>query len=299
MGNVLKGYLQLMRPANLPTAAADILAGITIILYLQNIDVIAFLGEQGGDVFILVFSSVALYAGGVVFNDVFDAELDAVERPERAIPSGRVPKREAICFGAILLLIGITLAFKCTLLSGMISVVLIIAILAYDGYFKHFGFAGPLNMGICRGLNLLLGMSVLGSLTHWYISLVPVVYIFAITLISRGEVHGNNKKHIVWAGILYAIVVLSIALIVMQQKDNVLVLLPFLLLFGFLIYSPLIKAYKENSPKNIKKAVMGGVLSLVVMNACWVAGFSNWYLALAVLLLLPISMLLSKLFAVT
>jgi hypothetical protein len=37
----------------------------------------------------------------------------------------------------------------------------------------------------------------------------------------------------------------------------------------------------------------------VVMNACWVAGFSSWYLALAVLLLLPISMLLSKLFAVT
>ncbi|WP_424001544.1 UbiA-like protein EboC [Maribacter sp. IgM3_T14_3] len=296
---VLKGYLQLMRPANLPTAAADILAGITIVLYLQNIDVMTFLGEQGGDVFLLVFSSVALYAGGVVFNDVFDAELDAVERPERAIPSGRVPKRKAIYFGTVLMLIGIALAFKCTLLSGMISVVLTIAILAYDGYFKQFGFVGPLNMGICRGLNLLLGMSILGSLTHWYISLVPVVYIFAITLISRGEVHGNNKKHIVWAGILYAIVVLSIALIVMQQKDNVLVLLPFLLLFGFLIYSPLIKAYKENSPKNIKKAVMGGVLSLVVMNACWVAGFSNWYLALAVLLLLPISMLLSKLFAVT
>ncbi|WP_116769803.1 UbiA-like protein EboC [Maribacter litoralis] len=299
MKEKLLGFARLARPANLPTAAADILAGIAIMLYLQNIDVLTFLGEQGGDVLSLVFSSVALYAGGVVFNDVFDAELDAVERPERAIPSGLIPKREAIYFGIILMLIGITLAFKCTLLSGLISVVLTIAILTYDGYFKQFGFAGPLNMGICRGLNLLLGMSILGSLTNWYISLVPVVYIFAITLISRGEVHGDNKKHIVWAGILYAIVVLSIALIVMQQKDNLLVLLPFLLLFGFLIYSPLIKAYKENSPKNIKKAVMGGVLSLVVMNACWVAGFSNWYLALAVLLLLPLSMLLSKLFAVT
>jgi 4-hydroxybenzoate polyprenyltransferase len=299
MNSVLKGYLQLMRPANLPTAAADILAGIAIILYLQNVEALSFLNLQGRNVFVLVFSSVALYAGGVVFNDVFDAELDALERPERAIPSGRVLKRNAIVFGTILMFIGVALAFNCTLLSGLISVVLTIAILTYDGYFKQFGFAGPLNMGICRGLNLLLGMSILGSLTHWYISLVPVVYIFAITLISRGEVHGDNKKHIVWAGILYAIVIFSIALIVMQQKDNLLVLLPFLLLFGFLIYSPLIKAYKENSPKNIKKAVMGGVLSLVIMNACWVAGFSNWYLALAVLLLLPLSMLLSKLFAVT
>ncbi|WP_084684701.1 UbiA-like protein EboC [Maribacter forsetii] len=299
MKDKLMGFARLARPANLPTAAADILAGIAIALYLSTIDVLGFLTEQSGDVLLLVFSSVALYAGGVVFNDVFDAALDVVERPERAIPSGLVPKREAIYFGTILMLIGITLAFKCTMLSGLISVALTIAILTYDGYFKQFGFAGPLNMGICRGLNLLMGMSILGTLSDWYITLVPVVYIFAITLISRGEVHGNNKNHIVWAGILYAIVILSITLIVMQQKDSIVVLLPFLFLFGYLIYKPLLQAYKENSPKNIKKAVMGGVLSLVVMNACWVAGFSNWYLALAVLLLLPISMLLSKLFAVT
>lgn len=293
------GFVRLARPANLPTAAADILAGITIALYLRNIEALNFLAEQSNDVLLLVFSSIALYAGGVVFNDVFDAELDAIERPERAIPSGLVPKREAVYFGTFLMLIGITLAFKSTILSGFISVALTIAILSYDGYFKQYGFAGPLNMGICRGLNLLLGMSILGMLSHWYISLVPVVYIFAITLISRGEVHGNNKKHIVWAGILYAIVILAIALIVIEEKDNAVILAPFLILFGYLIFKPLLKAYKENSPKNIKNAVMGGVLSLVVMNACWVAGFSNWYLALAVLLLLPLSMLLSKLFAVT
>ncbi|MDO1511716.1 UbiA-like protein EboC [Maribacter confluentis] len=299
MRKALKGYLELMRPANLPTAAADIFAGIAIILYLRNIEVLSFLSENGGDVFLLVFSSIALYAGGVVFNDVFDAELDALERPERAIPSGRVPKRNALYFGAILILIGIALAFKCTVLSGIISVVLTTAILTYDGYFKQFGFAGPLNMGICRGLNLLMGLSILGSLTHWYISLVPVVYIFAITLISRGEVHGDNKKHIVWAGILYTIVFLSIALITVVKTDNMLVLVPFLLAFAFFTIKPLIKAYKDNSPKNIKKAVIAGVLSLIIMNACWVAGFANWQLALAVLLLLPLSILLSKLFAVT
>tara|TARA_R110001606_G_scaffold6190_4_gene27888 strand:- start:1646 stop:2545 length:900 start_codon:yes stop_codon:yes gene_type:complete len=299
MKEKLMGFARLARPANLPTAAADILAGVAIALYLKNIEVLKFLGDQSADILSLVFSSIALYAGGVVFNDVFDAELDAVERPERAIPSGLVPKREAVYFGIILMLIGITLAFKCSLMSGLISIALTIAILTYDAYFKQFSFSGPLNMGICRGLNLLMGMSILGMLSHWYISIVPVVYIFAITLISRGEVHGNNKKHIVWAGILYAIVILSIALVVMQQKDNLIVLLPFLILFGFLIFKPLVKAFKENSPSNIKKAVMSGVLSLVVMNACWVAGFSDWYLALAVLLLLPLSMLLSKLFAVT
>ncbi|WP_291962084.1 UbiA-like protein EboC [Maribacter sp.] len=299
MKEKLMGFARLARPANLPTAAADIMAGFAIALYLKNIVVIDFLKEHNVDLLLLVISSVSLYAGGVVFNDVFDADLDAVERPERAIPSGLVPKKEAIYFGTILMLIGITLAFKTAVLSGLISVALTMAILTYDGYFKKFNFFGPLNMGICRGLNLLMGMSILGSLDQWYISLVPVVYIFAITLISRGEVHGNNKKHIVWAGILYALVITSILFTVMWQTSQILAIVPFLFLFGYLIFKPLIKAYKENSPKNIKSAVMGGVLSLVVMNACWVAGFSNWYLALAVLLLLPLSMLLSKLFAVT
>jgi len=293
------GFARLARPANLPTAAADILAGIAISLYIENIEALDFLKENFLSVLSLTFSSVFLYAGGVVFNDVFDAELDAVERPERAIPSGLIPLRQAKFFGIFLMVIGIALAFNCNLLAGGISIVLTIAILMYDAYFKQFGFLGPLNMGICRGLNLLLGMSVLAVLMNWWISLVPVVYIFAITLISRGEVHGNNKKHIVWAGILYTIVIATITFIVVRQTDNELVLVPFLILFGFLIFRPLFNAYKENSPKNIKEAVISGVLSLIVMNACWVAGFTNWQLALAVLLLLPLSMILSKLFAVT
>ncbi|TLP81691.1 UbiA-like protein EboC [Maribacter sp. ACAM166] len=299
MKEKLLGFAHLARPANLPTAAADILAGIAIGLFFENIAAIAFLKENLLSVLSLIFSSVFLYAGGVVFNDVFDAKLDAVERPERAIPSGLIPIRQAVCFGIFLMVIGVVLAFNCNLVAGGISIVLTIAIVLYDAYFKQFRFLGPLNMGICRGLNLLLGMSIVAVLSNWCISLVPVVYIFAITLISRGEVHGNNKKHIVWAGILYAIVITTMALIVVLHTDNELVLVPFLILFGILIFRPLFTAYRENSPKNIKKAVISGVLSLVVMNACWVAGFLNWQLALAVLLLLPLSMILSKLFAVT
>ncbi|MGB3144524.1 MAG: ubiquinone biosynthesis protein UbiA, partial [Maribacter sp.] len=202
-------------------------------------------------------------------------------------------------WGVILMSLGIGLAFYSHFISGIISVVLTVAIIGYDAFSKKHGFLGPLNMGICRGLNFLLGISILGSLSLEWTSIVPVVYIFAITLISRGEVHGDNKNDILLSGLLYAIVIASIALIVWIHTNNLLVVFPFLVFFGILIFRPLIKAYQENSPKNIKKAVIAGVLSLVVMNACWVAGFSGVYMALLVLLLLPLSMLLSKLFAVT
>ncbi|MGF1558237.1 MAG: ubiquinone biosynthesis protein UbiA, partial [Flavobacteriaceae bacterium] len=61
----------------------------------------------------------------------------------------------------------------------------------------------------------------------------------------------------------------------------------------------LISAYRLNSPGNIKKAVVAGVLSLIVLDASLAAGFSFWWYGLLMLLLLPLSVFLSKLFAVT
>ncbi|MEZ4969104.1 MAG: hypothetical protein R2814_05480 [Flavobacteriaceae bacterium] len=80
---------------------------------------------------------------------------------------------------------------------------------------------------------------------------------------------------------------------------NVLETVPFLLLFGFLIFKPLLKAYSENSPKNIKNAVMAGVISIIVLDASLAVGFSHWWVGIIILLLLPLSVYLSKLFAVT
>lgn len=292
MKNVLKGYLQLMRPANLPTAAADIFAGAALAGIINT-------SFSLYPLLLLVFASVFLYAGGVVLNDVFDHPIDKIERPERPIPSGLIPLKSAAFFGSILLMIGIVLAFLANQLGGCIAIALAGAIVLYDSFSKKNGFLGPLNMGLCRGLNLILGMSVLGVLNNWWYSIIPLVYIFAITLISRGEVHGNNKNHIIWAGVLYAVVISAVVTIVMEETTNLWQTLPFLALFAFMVYKPLLQAYHLNSPERIKKAVIAGVISLIVLDAALAAGFSVWWYGLLLLLLLPLSIFLSRLFAVT
>src|SRR5690606_10368352 len=214
MASVIKGYLRLTRPANLPTAAADVLAGIAISGFFATYshqDEWDFNSITGA--ILLIGSTIFLYAAGVMLNDVFDYRLDKEERPERPIPSGLVPLRSAALLGGLLMVVGLVLAFLAGPLSGYIAVVLGIAILLYDTVGKHHSLFGPLNMGLCRGLNLLLGISILGSLGHWGIALIPIIYIAAITMISRGEVHGDNKVHIVWAAVLYALVILGIILI--------------------------------------------------------------------------------------
>ncbi|TDQ31014.1 UbiA-like protein EboC [Zeaxanthinibacter enoshimensis] len=297
MRAVLIGYARLMRPANLPTAAADILAGLAISGALFTAG--SFNQELLPQVLLLVVSTVLLYAGGVVLNDVFDLETDLVERPERPIPSGLIPRSAAAIFGGSLLIGGILASYLANPVSGLVALALAVAILSYDGFSKKYAFLGPLNMGICRGLNLLLGISVAGVFNELWYCIIPILYIFAITLISRGEVHGNNKGHILWAAVLYAIVLLCVIYVVTVYAQDIGLGLIFSLLFAFLIYRPLFRAYKENSAGNIKKAVMAGVISLIVLDASLAIGFAPLWYAILILLLWPLAILLSKIFAVT
>jgi len=64
-----------MRPANIVTSVADVLAGIAISGYLTNQ---TFHIQNLLPILLLCFSTIGLYGGGVVFNDVFDAALDKI-----------------------------------------------------------------------------------------------------------------------------------------------------------------------------------------------------------------------------
>jgi 4-hydroxybenzoate polyprenyltransferase len=155
-------------------------------------------------------------------------------------------------------------------------------------------------MGLCRGLNLLLGISIIPEqLMPWlWVGIIPIIYIAAITMISRGEVHGGNPVVLRVAGLLYALVIGCVAALA-QDRQQLGTAFPFLALFGYYIFPPLWRAVREPIGPNIGRAVKAGVLSLIVMNAAWVAAFASFPLAMLVFCLLPLSRLLAKIFAVT
>jgi len=294
-------YLRMMRPANIVTSVADVLAGIAIAGYFTNLPLLT---NSFYPIVLLCLSTMGLYGGGIVFNDVFDAELDKIERPERAIPSGLVSKGEATALGIFLLLWGIGFAYAHSPQSGLIAVFIAFFALLYNRISKHNRFFGPLNMGFCRGLNLLLGISIItGALVQWYyLAAVPILYIFSITMISRGEVHGGNKKNLYIGATLYLIVIFAIHFISSHQgawPRTMLYTLVFLVPFGWMIFKPLATAIKDPAGKNIGAAVKAGVISLILMDAAWAAAFGAIYPAIFIACLLPISIGFSKWFAVT
>ena len=287
-------FLRLIRPANIVTSVADVLAGIAISGYfLGN-------GQELMPVFLLCLSTIGLYGGGIVFNDIFDADLDKIERPERAIPSGAVSIAEATVLGIILLAIGLSAAFAFSLWSGLIAFLILVFALVYNKFGKHHSFLGPLNMGLCRGLNLLLGISILSLSVHslYYLCLIPLIYIFSITMISQGEVHGSNRNKLYAGGFLYLIVIGSILYSAFIQQ-NLLYASFFLIAFAWMIFKPLFTAIKDPVGRNIGKAVKAGVISLILMDAAWASAYGQIYFALLIAMLLPLSLWLAKRFAVT
>lgn len=288
----LWAYLQLMRPANIVTAWADILAGFAASGAITTLDL---------NLAWLLLATTGLYGGGVVFNDVFDAQLDREERPERPIPSGRASRSEAIWLGSLLLVGGILAAARVSLLAMAIAILVGLSALLYDAVSKHHLISGPLNMGICRGGNLLLGMSVVPTALsqRWWLALLPIVYIAAITAISQGEVRGGKRETGIFA--LFCLAIVFSSIVVMGLSTNYLIwaALPFLILLAGRVLPPFIAATQNPQPEIIQLAVKAGVLSLIVLNATVTAGFAGWAYGLAVLSLLPFSAILAKKLAVT
>ncbi|MBN3885661.1 MAG: UbiA-like protein EboC [Nostoc sp. JL34] len=293
-----------MRPANIVTAWADILLGFAAsgsgIIFTKLIN-----GEASVAILIpltwLLLATTGLYGGGIVFNDVFDAELDAKERPNRAIPSGRVSSQNATLLGSILFAIGILAAFQVSLLSAAIAIFITLSCLLYNSLAKHHPFFGPLNMGLCRGSNLLLGVSAVPEIIgeRWYLALIPILYIAAITAISQGEVHGGKKITGVLALLLIATVLTAVLALGLLEDYTAIAALPFAIFLAIRILPNFIKAAREPIAENIRNAVKIGVLSLIVLDATIASGFAGLYYGLLVLILLPISMKLAKVFAVT
>ncbi len=152
-------YLRLFRISNLFTAFADITMG-----YL-----VAHATLQPAAPFVcLLLASGLLYTAGMVLNDVFDADWDREHRPERPIPSGRISRSRAASIGFGLLIGGVAAGWTAGLLqlgpgaspwrSGVVVTLLAICVLLYDARVKA-TVAGPVAMGGCRLLNVLLGMS--------------------------------------------------------------------------------------------------------------------------------------------
>lgn len=180
--------LRLLRLPGVFTAFADILAGFFIVR-LAGLD-----SDPIGTLPYMLLVSACLYAGGMAWNDLFDAEEDARYRPTRPIPAGQINMSAAFFIACILAICALMLAMVGGLAPFLTASLLLLMTLLYNAVLKKNCVLGPLSMGLCRGLNLFLGMcghaSILYMTDDPRVFLPPLfltAYIAVITVISRME----------------------------------------------------------------------------------------------------------------
>jgi 4-hydroxybenzoate polyprenyltransferase len=283
-------YLELIRPPNVATALADVLAGFAV-------------GglENGRALPWLLTATSCLYAGGITLNDVFDRDLDRRERPERPIPSGRVTTASASIFGASLLAAGTVAAFLAGRTAGSIALAIVGFVLVYDWWGKHRPVIGPLNMGLCRGLNVLLGMAAVPAAMRvsWPVAGIVVAYIAAVTLVSRGEVLGGARRVIAAALALLAGVLAALTALSATAPGSKIAGLALTGLLAWRVGPAFWRAWQQPAAGPIRHAVVTGVLSLVLVDAVIAAVYTGMIYCLALLATALLAGRLARSFAVT
>jgi len=288
----LVSILQLIRLPNVITAAADSLAGWLLVGGPSS--------EPRGWL-PLMGASMCLYTAGMALNDYFDLDVDRHERPGRPLPSGRVSTQAAAAIGWAGLAMGLVLAMvagegglSSTLIVG---VLLALAILSYDAGLKQ-TFLGPLAMGSCRALNMLLGMSVaanLGGPVAWLAAGAFGLFVVGVTWISRSEAFGGETRNLMVGLSLQNLALLGLAAAALMPgrfpdplADRPVVPLEGLLVLGVvavIVNNAASRAIREPTPQFFQRAVKTGVLSLVWLDVALVASVRGPGPALAVALI--------------
>jgi 4-hydroxybenzoate polyprenyltransferase len=297
----LLAYAQLLRLPNVFTAFADICMAGAATGAIWDYPVV--FGH-------ILLSSACLYMAGMVWNDVFDRAEDAKARPFRPIPSGRVRVGTASTLGVGLLVAGLGFALyaeKPVLYHGDAQVpirfagLLALAIFLYDGWLKRTP-VGPVAMGSCRILNVLLGLSARPNylvpdnhMDALHLAAVIGVYIVGVTWFARTEEAASNRRQLVAAaGVMAAALGLAVITPIHMPEGASPWYFPFLVVgFGFYVGMPVVAAIQRPEPKPVQVAVKRCILGLVVLDAVLATAFVGLP-GLLILLLLPPALLLGK-----
>lgn len=279
-------FAQLLRLPNVFTAFADICLGACAAGYVTT---------QPGVFALMHLASGCLYLAGMAWNDFFDRHEDAKTRPSRPLPSGRIRPVTAAVIGGVLLAVGVGLAGVAggpnrppLVIAGALAVL----ILLYDGLLKHY-WVGPIGMGGCRFLNVLLGLSAgevgFDTPLPYHLAGVVGLYIAGVTWFARTE-EGTSQRWqlIAAAGVMAAAVLLGATIPAQFETQQAPFYFPYLLA-GFAAYVgfPIVAAIRQPSAKNVQRAVKRCILGLIVLDAILATAFVGLPGLLIGLLLLP------------
>jgi geranylgeranylglycerol-phosphate geranylgeranyltransferase len=205
----LGAFLSIMRPQNCIIGGLTVIAGIAIAYSIQW-------GSIGPGLSPLLYLFVSGYvtyflvaAGGNVVNDIYDIEVDRINRPHRALPSGRMTIKQARWFVALLSILGILFAWiPGRPVSALIVIFFEIVGYLYASKVKMLGIAGNFMVAFSFAFGVIYGSVIYAEVVAILnINPIPIptwLFFFTAFLILQAretikgaeDVEGDEKRDV-------------------------------------------------------------------------------------------------------
>ncbi|MHC1571127.1 MAG: geranylgeranylglycerol-phosphate geranylgeranyltransferase [Methermicoccaceae archaeon] len=157
----MRAYVELLRVHNCAMAAAASLIGV----------VVALSSGTTPDPVVVLLGTIAVFlitGAGNAINDVYDIEMDRVNRPSRPLPSGRLDVRDAVLLSLALFVSGLVLSLYISVRVGFLGCLLLalvnsLLLVRYARYLKRTALYGNITVAYLTASTFLYGGAMLGK----------------------------------------------------------------------------------------------------------------------------------------
>ncbi len=208
----LKAYFQISRPVNVLITLVSIPVACWIAGGIASSRFIIFLAGLTG---------ALVAAGANAINDVFDIDIDRINRPERPLPRGALTIYDAKKMWLILSIAALIINLFLNLTALLIVILSIVLLYLYSARLKRTVLAGNLVIGLMTGMAFIYGGIVIGRIER---AVVPAVFAFLVNLAREllkdvEDLEGDRKENAVTLpikyGVIPALVIATVSLFVL------------------------------------------------------------------------------------
>lgn len=165
----LKNFWRLSRPLN-------------VFITMLTILVAAFISPQfhlNYKLYLAILISGLMTAGANIINDIYDIEIDRINKPNRPLPSGKVTVKEAWIYFTLSYSGAIVLSYFCGRAMFAIAFVIGLLLIVYSMRLKRTVLCGNLTVSLATAVAFIYGAL---AVEDWQSGIIPAVFAFLFHL---------------------------------------------------------------------------------------------------------------------
>lgn len=148
-----------------------------------------------------------LTAASMAINDYYDREIDAVNEPNRPIPSGAVKPKEALAFASVLTAIGFSTGYLTSIFCLLTAVIAWLLFVTYTTVGKRSGLPGNFLVSACVAIPFVYGSVAIVNEVRLAVLIFALIAFLSNTgrEVTKGivDVRGDKTKNVKTLAVRY------------------------------------------------------------------------------------------------